>query len=243
MTQQSASTSVSTRGPRARLALASLGWTYLAELAGSDWVRANQLLVAFQREWNEYGSYVTDGMPDAVVQQLRILPVDGLWAERTAVAIALALKSAIAPSQWPTGTDDRNALVATTRAGSGGIPAATVVFRERLLELAPMHDEAIWIASDWSSNVGPMDVVVHLHDAMFNYIEGFDERSEADVIDQLAPSNQTIDFGAQAPISVTAIAPRRGSGSYWPWLVGGTAVVALGGILAWHKWGKGRRRR
>jgi hypothetical protein len=235
VTQQSASTSVGSRAQRASFALASLGWAYLAALHRSDYVRAGQLLVTFQREWNAFGGYVTDRQPEQIRTALRFLPIDGQWQTQTANALALASVPAEA-QQF------RTELVRTAGSAATGAAGAARFFAEHMLYLAPMGDEAIWAAYDQATSVGPMDVGSHLHDWVFNYSEGFDIGTERGVIDQLAAQSQTVDFGTQEPMQVTALAPRRGSGSYWPWLVGGAAVLTLGGVLAWRKWGKGRRR-
>jgi len=241
MTLPSASTSVSARGPRARVALGSLGWAYLAALDRGDWVRASQLLATFQREWNEFGSYVTELQSRTIAEGLRSLPVDGMWQVMTANALALATVPAEEAAE-------RQALVRTAGTMMANSSAAAF-FHEKLLYLAPYGDENIWMVFRWAMEAAPWDVGPLLHARIFDYIEGFEssgpETLPPDVQQAGTPVRTTSPAReyAMEEIPVTAIVQRKGIGAYWPFAVAGVGVVALFGILAVRKWGKKGRRR
>jgi hypothetical protein len=249
---QTASGTVADRGSRAQVALGSLGWAYLASIHTGDLIRANLLLLAFQRAWNAYGYFVTAAQPQRIQDALRLIPINGQWScyaglvgcvgptSVTATANAVAL--AAVPAEE---VNTRTELVHTSSPAGGGVPAAGAYFGNRLLYLAPMGDERIWMVYHWAQEVAPQDVQSHLEQRLFDYIEGGDEdpTDQAVPLDAQragvpAPTPPRV-YNIPTPIHVPGIVPRGGKLAFWPWAVAGVGLVVLTGVLLFRR---GKRR-
>lgn len=232
-----ASTTVGSRSARAQVIMGSLAWAVLAAFSSSDAVRANQLLVTFQRQWALHGGAVLAGQ-SAAAQRYRSVPVTGQWEAQTAGALAIALLVVIPSSYSDYGTAQAEALLRTTAAG--GVSAAGAIWRTHIMDFAPLGHEAIWRVFDWAQEVAPMDISSHLAQRMEDFVDGLSAAAAPPDAQRAGVPVGTEEVVIQEPINVTAIAPMRAARSYWPWAVAGLGVVALGGVLVW-KLGKKRR--
>lgn len=102
-------TAADTREARTRIALAAMGWSYLAAKARGDELRAVEALKAFQTLFTANRSYVVSGFADRAVAErsLPFLAVDGRFGQET----RNALSGAIFVADWAyfDGTRDYNA--------------------------------------------------------------------------------------------------------------------------------------
>lgn len=239
---QTASGTVADRGARAQVALGSLGWAVLASLQ-PDLVRANILLLAFQRACARYAAALPAGQ---IHNAVLMIPVDGQWTAATVNALALVTVPSAAVGTRPelVRTAGPPGTYLTDRFDIAGTVAA--YFQNRLLGLAPMGDEQIWMVHRWANEVAPQDVQSHIEQRLFDYIEGGD----ADPTNQAVPldaqragvpdPNSPRTYNITTPIHVPGIVPRGGQMAYWPWAVAGLGLVVLTGVLLFRK-KRGRR--
>jgi LPXTG-motif cell wall-anchored protein len=210
-----------------------LAWAYFVGLWRSDWVRASQILVTLQNFIKAHiDAFVTAETPQTRAGFMAMQPT-GQFDDAARAALIRALFLANVAT---------SAVLARMPQPTAGVAALNAWAAQALI---PTRDSTrpIWAAWNVASAVAPQDVAFHLARWADDFSEGVDTTPQhttvaAESSDALSRATPTQEPAPSffVPGALTA----RATQPLWPWVLGGLALVGLGGGLLYLR--KRRRR-
>lgn len=225
MFPETASSTVVDRTSRVRAAAGWIALAYLRLLAEGDTLRASVVLAVFQGFWNVQRRNITAGAVDLPAMVPPDLVASGQLNQPTQNALLYTL--------W------LNQLVLGARVDAVQGYGATVLLQQIYPHLRVSLTN-VWLVYNEARAVPVGDVHSAIEDWAFSFVEGISQ--EDDLYNTLAQGGATVDSTGIGPeIPITGMSTRGTTYSYWPWALGGLALVLAGAGFAYRM--KRRRRR